>query len=162
VAAWEKHLTEDVAVMKLQEPIGASWLQLAGTWQGQTAPYRQFGYPTDVLFEVVEDGHARPRPDLVYTQGYIRRRISGLPIPDIRGSGFFELSEVAGTGCSGSPVMLTTPGPAWLVIGVYVGQRVAAGDDLVRVGYAAREDMIRDWVPTLLGTTVIAESRLSP
>jgi hypothetical protein len=114
-----------------------------------------------MLLEIVEEGHARPRPDLVYTQGYIRRRISDIPIPGIRGNGFFELSEVAGAGCSGSPVMLITSGPAWLVIGVYVGQRIAAGDDLVRVGYAAREDLFRDWVPDLLGVSVIAESRSS-
>jgi hypothetical protein len=162
VVSWEKHPTEDVAVLKLQEPIGSSWLQLAGVWHGQTAPYRQFGYPSDVLHEVVKEGHAQPRPDLVYTQGYIRRRISGIPIPGIRGEGFFELSEVAGAGCSGSPVMLITSGPAWLVIGIYVGQRITGGDDLVRVGYAVREDMFRDWVPDLLGVSVIEESRSSP
>jgi len=42
------------------------------------------------------------RPDLVYTQGYVRRRLSNLPLDGIRGQQFFELSEAAGPGSSGA------------------------------------------------------------
>jgi Trypsin-like peptidase domain len=161
VVSWEIHPTEDVAVLKLPVEIGPSWLQLAGTWHGQTAPYRQFGYPTDVQLEVVQRGEARPRPDLVYSQGYIRRRITGTPLPGIRGDAFFELSEVAGSGSSGSPVMLMAPGSAWMVIGVYLGQRITTGEDSISVGYAVREEAFRDWKPELLGRTVIRESRVA-
>ena len=47
-------------------------------------------------------GRVLLRPDLVYTQGYVRRRLSNLPLDGIRGQQFFELSEAAGPGSSGA------------------------------------------------------------
>lgn len=72
---------------------------------------------------------------------------------------FFELSEPAGGGCSGGPVLRMGGGNRWLVVGVYVGQREIEGTDPVRVAYAAREESFRDWQPALLGRAVIDESR---
>lgn len=101
--------------------------------------YMLWGYPVDVQYEVPnEHGVALPRPDLVYVEGYVRRRLSNIDLPGIRGSQFFELDSAAGAGCSGAPVILRqTGGGDWQVTGVYVGNRVNETEG-VRVGYATR------------------------
>jgi hypothetical protein len=91
----ENHPTEDVAILKLGSPLWSSWLQLAGTFETQTLSYRSWGYPENVLHEVITDDIALPRPDLIYTEGYVRRRLS-MALPDITGTQFFELSDAAG------------------------------------------------------------------
>ena len=63
-------------MLKLAERLTPSWMRLAGTWEGQSLPHRSWGYPENVMYEAVDNGVAQPRPDLVYTQGYIRRRVS--------------------------------------------------------------------------------------
>lgn len=129
VEGWEAHPTEDVAVLKVAGPLTPSWMSLAGSWEGQSLPYRSWGYPASVMYEIVDNGLARPRPDLVYTQGYIRRRVSS-PLPGLVGSQFFELSESVGCGCSGGPVLRMDAGTRWLVVGVYVAQREIEGANL--------------------------------
>ena len=94
VDGWEAHPTEDVAVLKVAGPLTPSWMSLAGSWEGQSLPYRSWGYPASVMYEIVDNGLARPRPDLVYTQGYIRRRVSS-PLPGLVGSQFFELRRAS-------------------------------------------------------------------
>jgi hypothetical protein len=158
VEGCEAHPTQDVAVLKVVEPLTPSRISVAGAWEGQSLPYRSWGYPESVMYEIVDNGVARPRPDLVYTQGYIRRRVSW-SLSALVGSQFFELSEAAGGGCSGGPVLRMDAGDRWLLVGVYVGQRETEGAEPVRVGYAAREESFRDWRPELLGRTVIEESR---
>lgn len=142
VVGSEVHPTQDVAVLKIKEPLTPSWMSLAGTWEGQSLTYRSWGYPDNLMYEIVDNGMARPRPDLIYTQGYIRRRVSW-SLPGFVGSQFFELSEPAGGGCSGGPVLRMDAGDKWLVIGIYVGQREIEGADPVRVAYAAREESFR-------------------
>jgi hypothetical protein len=113
------------------------------------------GYPENLLYEVVEADAVIPRPDLIYTQGYIRRRISS-ELPGLKGNAFFELSEIASDGCSGSPVLRMQAGQdsLWYVVGVYVGQRTIEGSDPVRMAYALREEAVRDWVPDLAGISL--------
>ncbi len=152
------HPTEDVALIKLEGRDFGSICRLGGTWEGQSARYMSWGYPEDVLHEVVREGHAAARPDLVYSEGYIRRRLSDTSLPLIKGSQFFELSDQAGGGCSGSPLLKRVNQETWPLIGIYLGERT--NDSGVRVGYAVREEAFRDWSPDLLGQTVMAESEV--
>jgi hypothetical protein len=119
-----------------------------------------WGYPEDLFFEDVDHrdalGRVPPRPDLVCCKGYIRRRLS-MALPGIRGTEFFEVSDLAGAGCSGSPLFTNrSPDRAWDVVGVYVGER--RREDGVSVGYAARIESIADWAPSVLGKTAVEES----
>lgn len=90
------------------------------------------------MHEVVTDGFALPRPDLVYSEGHVRRRLSDIPLGHLRGAAFLELSAIAGSGCSGAPVTADRPGSSpWEVVGVYVGDRRNEGEG-VAVGFATR------------------------
>lgn len=134
-----KHPSQDVAVLVLEpDHRFPSPLALSREEHYASMPYMLWGYPEAVLHEVVVNDRAGERPDLVYDEGYVRRRISW-DLPKIRGSRFFELSTVSGGGCSGAPVISRRPVDAgqeiWKVIGVYVGER-RAGD--IAVGYAVR------------------------
>jgi len=77
------------------------------------------------------------------------------------------LSDAAGDGCSGSPLMFkpaprlvpVAPSAQWSLIGVYVGERVASADKTLKElfpgaaksrGYAVRIDAVADWEPDLL------------
>lgn len=117
--------------------------------------YRMFGYPEDATYEIVSGSTAIPRPDLIYVEGYIRRRTNH-EIPSLIGRSFFELSDVAGQGCSGSPIFKFSQ-PVWEVVGVYVGEKI--NDRATSVAYAVREDSFRDWTPAILGTSVLSESQ---
>ena len=138
------HSSEDVCLFRLQgdEKSSASPIVPAGTWEGASCSFMGWGYPRDVVVE----GNVRPRPDLLYLEGYVRRRISDLELEKIRGKHFFELSEPGGSGCSGAPVVKrpSTTGE-WHLIGVYLGERESDG---VHVGYASREDSFRAWLLT--------------
>ncbi|MEU4918934.1 serine protease [Streptomyces parvus] len=134
-----KHPSQDVAMIVLEsEHEFPSPLSLSREEHYASMPYMLWGYPAAVLHEVVVNDRAGERPDLVYDEGYVRRRISW-ELPTIRGSRFLELSTVSGGGCSGAPVISRRPVDAgqeiWQVIGVYVGER-RAGD--LAVGYAVR------------------------
>ncbi|MBT9161107.1 MAG: hypothetical protein DDT27_01383 [Dehalococcoidia bacterium] len=155
IAAVESHPSEDVAVVQLEGGPWRSFFRLAGTNENSSARYRLFGYPDDATYELVDSGQVTPRPDLVYNEGYFRRRFTGRLL-GIDGSAFFELSQVAGSGASGAPVCKFSA-PAWEVMGVYVGEKL--NDRATSVSYAVREDAFRDWTPNVLGTTVMAESR---
>jgi hypothetical protein len=156
----ETHPTEDVAVLRLDanpELPGAfsSPFYFRKTWVGSGWDYMLWGYPEEVYFEVLEqrsvDGTVPVRPDLVCSKGYVRRRLS-MELPGIRGSGFFEISDPAGSGCSGSPVFGAN---GWDVVGIYVGER--RRENGIAVGYAARIDAFLDWSPKLLGKPVVEE-----
>jgi hypothetical protein len=45
----------------------------------------------------------------------------------------------------------------WPVVGVYVGERIAADRGLF-VSYAVRMDDVADWIPTVLGRSLLAEA----
>ena len=70
----ESHPTEDAAAIQLrpqQEAWRPSFISLASSPYGQGSDYRLWGYPDDVLHEVIVDGRSVPRPDLVYVEGYV-------------------------------------------------------------------------------------------
>lgn len=160
VRASEEHPTEDVAVMMIEPPTpGGSWVSMvrwSTDWVGSSLPYHLWGYPEDAAYELVEGDQAVLRPDLVYSEGHIRRRLSGIPLPMIQGSKFFELSDVAGAGCSGSPVLHRRPGQMWELVAVYVGERV--NERATSVGYAVRIEEIGEWVPELVGRSILQEA----
>jgi trypsin-like peptidase len=140
----ESHPSEDVCVFKLSEDDAlATFLRPSLDWCGSSASYELWGYPEAVYYELgATTGSRWPRPDLIYSRGHVRRRTSGVPLPGIRGTHFLELSEVAGPGCSGSPVILREPrdpSALWKVVGIYVGEQIGS------VGYAARLDNLAEW-----------------
>jgi hypothetical protein len=138
----QKHPTQDVAVLRLESGEYTSPFTFGRTQEFASLAYTLWGYPEAILYETELDGNAVPRPDLVYSAGYIRRRISRpVAVHDIIGDRFFELSTPAGSACSGAPVLSTRPGRNWEVIGVYVGQHHSiSGLGIVdlAVGYAVR------------------------
>jgi hypothetical protein len=78
-------------------------------------------------------------------------------IPHIKGACFFEVSEVVGQGCSGSPVYINRGGGAWDVIGIYVGEMLT--DRGTSRAFAVREDAFRNWQPPIIDCTVLEESQ---
>jgi hypothetical protein len=114
-----------------------------------------WGYPEDVAIELVEEDHVVHRPDLIYAQGYIRRRISH-EIPSIKGTQLFELSEVVGQGCSGSPIYVNRSG-VWDVIGIYVGEMLTERG--TSRAFAVREDAFRYWQPSIIDRSILEESK---
>lgn len=155
----QKHPTQDVAVLRLEPGNYASPFTFGRTQEHASLDYTLWGYPEAVLYESgAMDGFRRlPRPEMVFSRGHIRRRISRpLERNDIRGNRFFELSTPAGGGCSGAPVLSVRPGRHWEVIGVYVGEwySIRGGSDGivdVAVGYAVRVADLDfdapDWTP---------------
>ena len=154
----EKHPSEDVAVIRLEKAPRPSWMTIGALNQHQSCEYHAWGYPIAVAEMGMKYNEDQLQtPDLVFTSGYVRRRISReLPISIYRGKAFYELSEVAGDGCSGGPVLrkASLPNALWEVMGVYIG----AGDVGISVGYATRSDAFHDWAPRLFGRTVRDES----
>lgn len=155
----ESHPKEDIAILKINGGPWKSPFRMRNKWEGSSARYQMFGYPEDAVYDIVDSSSSKvtPRPDLVYTEGYIRRRISFNPgIPNVKGDNFFEVSEIAGRGCSGSPLYINN-NRVWDVIGIYVGEKV--NDRGTSVSYAVREDVFRSWSPAILGTSIINESQ---
>lgn len=159
IEATETHPDQDVLIVRLPEGRWPSPFRLRNCWEGASANYKQFGYPADALYDVIDERTNRvaPRPDLIFVQGYIHRRFSSaLPAPNVRGDQFHEVSEMGGQGCSGSPLFIQNDG-YWDVIGIYVGERLIEGG--INLGYAVREEAFRDWVPGILGRSILEESQ---
>jgi hypothetical protein len=85
VVSREVHVTEDVALVKLNGHPWKSFFQLSDSIEHASCRYRLFGYPDDTTFELVIGNQSVMRPDLVYNEGYIRRRFTG-SLPIIRGT----------------------------------------------------------------------------
>lgn len=128
------HPTEDVALLRLEHGEYQSPLVLSRNQEYGSGQYMLWGYPEAVLYDRADIGGASP--DLVYSEGHIRRRITH-NMPGMRGTRFFELSAPAGAGCAGSPVTMRRPGMQWQVVGVYIGERRSESGDFA-VGFAAR------------------------
>lgn len=153
----EKHMSEDVAVIKLDLQPTFSFFQISPTSEHSSCKYELWGYPSSVADEL--KGTLPPphnditNPELIYNFGYFRRRISReMPYGIFRGSSFYELSEVAGSCCSGAPVVKLeqrSPASPWKVVGVYIGEQTSTGH--AAVGYAVRSDEFYSWVPDMLG-----------
>ncbi len=94
---------------------------------------------------------------MIYTQGYVRRRLSSIRIPSVSGSHFLELSDVGGSGCSGSPIFKLNHADrgVWDVFGVYIGERL--NDRATSVAYAAAADAYASWSPYSLGGVTLAD-----
>jgi len=153
------HPHEDVAAFEVAPPsAGRSWNSIA---EGadldvrSSCPYQLWGYPEDAYFDLGPDGSAVMRPDLVYSEGHVRRGLDGVSLDPIRGKRFIELSQVAGPGCSGSPVFSKRGGSIWRLAGVYVGERV--NDRSTSVGYAVPVKPIAEWRPDILRGRSVAE-----
>ena len=151
----EIHPQEDVAILKLDTNSLKSIFCLNNAFETQSRDYKQFAYPDDMMYELNDAGKAMGRPDMIYLQGYIRRRTNH-QIPNMRGTSFFELSQIGGTGCSGSPIFKMTPSDQLRVMGVYVGE--CLNERGTSVSYAVREDAIRDWSPQILGHSLLVEA----
>ena len=154
----EIHDLEDVGIIKLEKCPIASWLVSSDKHENQSCTYDSWGYPIAIaeLSKKYEE-HQLESPDLIYTHGYVRRRISKqLPVSIFRGSAFYELSEVAGEGCSGSPVIARTSigKPFWEVFGIYIGTANAGFE----ASYAVRSDAIFNWHPKIINRTLREES----
>lgn len=145
----EIHPIEDAALLRLGRPLPP--LELALDEIHQSTSYGSMGYPESILHEVVPDdgSPALVRPDLVYFQGYVRRRRSNIEIPGLRGSNFFELSESSGPGTSGSPVWRVRQSDE--TFGIYIGEMRTEENPPRRIAFATRIDAILNWQPAMLG-----------
>ncbi len=122
----DTHSTEDVAFLKMD---GEHWqetaIRVSFEKQFSGFTYHLFGYPYTNFYEDDETkdctGRVLGRPDLIYSTGHIRRRVS-IRLPGIKGKCFYELSQPIGTGCSGSPIFKVKNGN-WEVVGIYVADK---------------------------------------
>lgn len=149
----EFHAIEDVAVFQLPPGHWNSIFRISGDPVHSAFRYHLLGYPDDTTLELNNGHQVNVRPDLVYNSGYVRRRFTG-SIPQLIGRSFLELSEVAGSGVSGSPVFKIAPND-YGVVGIYVGEKL--NERSTSVGYAVRAESFSNWVPTLLGNSVQEE-----
>ncbi len=156
---FEKHPTEDVALIHLPNRPQESSFRISSTKEIASCDYNIWGYPMEVAQELLKnpispDAPKYERPDLIYSKGHVRRLISReLPFHIYRGSYFYELSAIAGDGCSGGPMvsLRNIKPPIDNVVGVYIG---AQNKD----GLAVRTERIASWVPELLGRSLREET----
>lgn len=156
----ECHDTQDVALLKLEDGEWASIHDLSPERQFGSAEVMMWAYPEVVAKErqnTVPPDHpeaSKVQPDLIYLQGYIRRRISReLPVAILRGNAFYEVSQIGGACASGAPVTLRAPGKQWFVVGIYIGEQTS--DARREIGIVVRTDAILDWAPRILGALVL-------
>jgi hypothetical protein len=165
VSEVERHPTEDVALIRLSIN-GEFWgmLRLDDRRRSPEQEVEVLGYPEETFYERrMADGTAPYNPQIVNTRAYVRRWVNN-PDHEMRGGGesFYELSQVAGDGCSGAPaIAYDRPGKkTYSVIGIYKGQRKmtsSSGIDTA-VAYATRSESFASWQPRILGTTLLEEA----
>ena len=169
----EHHATEDVALLKMRSDAWEGFgLKISFAKQFASLQYRLFGYPSANLYENVNDtdssGAVLGRPDLIFSAGHVRRRVS-FALPAVRGTSFYELSQPVGPGCSGSPIIWQI-GTEWVVIGIYVADKTVhvpfeTFDKELNVvirtvevpgalAYAVRMDALVGWNPVVLGANL--------
>jgi hypothetical protein len=159
ITEFEKHPHEDVGIIKLSNPNLKSWLHISKERYLHSTPYMAWGFPrenAEELKDIRENAHLFP--DLIYTEGYIRRVIHHeLRSIVFIGKRFYEVSDLGGAGYSGSPVLdkKTVSGRTWQVIGIYIGEKEGQG---APVGYVVPSISFFDWVPDILGCSVYDES----
>jgi S1-C subfamily serine protease len=156
----EHHPTEDVAVMRIRPPsANFTWttiIQGVADRPRSSFPYMLWGYPEDTVLEQLESTASTFRPDLIYSEGHVRRIVRNVPMRQVHGTAFLELSQVAGRGCSGAPVLGSRgSSERWALAGVYVGERL--DDRSTSVGFAARITELLEWSPRLIGHALPAE-----
>jgi hypothetical protein len=151
VGAFDLHPTEDVALFRLSPADDYfSPYTIATQPHYGSAEYMLWGYPDDVRHDMFSEASRPLNVPLIYSAGHFRRRVNGeLPINDVRGHAFYELSTPAGLCASGSPVSVRLPGRQWEAAGVYVGER-RNETGTFSVGYATRSDAIAAQWPALV------------
>ena len=151
ILKFEQHPVEDVALFRLPADDYYSPFSVVASQHYSSAEYSVWGYPEDEHHDRMAAGGLAP--DLVYSAGHIRRRVS-YELPSVApGRSFYELSTPAGNKCSGAPVSeLANP---WHVIGVYVGERRNDTGTLA-VGYATRTEALHAHWPALFGTAKLS------
>jgi S1-C subfamily serine protease len=151
VISSEKHTSEDVGLIKIEGNWPKPIFKLDFRPHTAASEYACFGYPKIVAKEIQNIKQGNPQwPDLIYTQGYIRRRISRvLESSMYKGDQFYELSEVVGAGNSGGPVILKSSLNTLEqnVIAVYIGEKMS-----LNISYAVRMEGLINWAPQLLST----------
>lgn len=151
VGRFEMHPTEDVALFRLADDDYLSPFSVTTAQHFASMDYQLWAYPDDVRHDYLTEQAKLLNVPLVFSAGHIRRRISAEVHSDIPGSKFFELSDPAGSCCSGAPV--TTRRDPWQVIGVYVGERRNFANTFA-VGYATRgEALFEQWPQLVDGST---------
>lgn len=160
IAAVDLHPSEDVVLFRLPDhDLYSPYTFSADSHEG-SAEYALWGYPDEVRYDYFTEGQTLLNVPLIYSGGYIRRRLTAeIPPPGPLGRSFYELTTPAGQCCSGAPVSIRRD--PWRAIGVYVGERrqperrlsdteVVIGS---AVGYATRADaLVQQW-PQLFGAT---------
>lgn len=149
VVSEHPHPEEDVAVIKFDKALSLepSFLAVSQNMEFSSCEYMQWVYPEDATNELVVDDRVVFRPDLIYLQGYIRRRVYTNDDRCV-----YELSEPATTGCSGSPIINQNSRGSvnWQVIGIYFGNRKTTYDGYdITVGHAVISDAICNWVESI-------------
>lgn len=161
VSLKQKHPTEDVGVIKVDGIDPRPYFFVDPMRHSFQERYYCLGYPKAVAREITRiRENAIEFPELIYTEGYIRRTISReLEHQMYRGTSFYELSEVVGEGNSGSPIIvnygITSSRP--IVIGIYIGEK--AGENM-NVSYAVRSESFFDWQPEDFGSTISGHCNL--
>jgi hypothetical protein len=160
IGAVDPHPSEDVALFRLPDQDLCSPYSLSADQREASAEYAVWGYPDEVRHDYFTEEQRLLNVPLIYSGGYIRRRLTAeIPPPGHLGRSFYELSTPAGQCCSGAPVSVR-PDP-WRAIGVYVGERRQpdrrlSDTDVVigsAVGYATRADaLVQQW-PQLFDPT---------
>jgi hypothetical protein len=149
VGAVDLHPTEDIALFRLPDGDYGSPYTVSAVPHDSAAEYAVWGYPDEMRHDFFTEGNRPLNVPLVYSAGHIRRRVSSeIPITDIQGRYFYELSTPAGSCCSGAPVSLRGQ-HMWQAIGVYVGERRDEAGTFA-VGYATRAAAIAEQWPLLV------------
>lgn len=160
VTGHSKHPTEDVGIIKIDGDWWKSIIEISTIPAHSGVEYHCWGYPKVVAQEImnVQEG-AMERPELIFTQGYIRRRISReLEVRMFVGTQFYELSEIVGEGNSGGPIIFkksVQPDIKWKLIGIYMGEKEG---NRVDISYAVRSEAFLNWQPDILDKTIIEEA----
>jgi len=155
----EKHPTEDVGILRLENHNLKSFLAISNKRYLHSTPYIAWGYPRETAEELLFiRENADLFPDIIFIEGYIRRVIHHeLRLTIFKGNRFYEVSDLGGPGYSGSPVIAKNSlnMNLWEVLGIYIGEK----DGLIApVGYVVPSRNFFDWKPNILGCTIIEES----
>jgi hypothetical protein len=154
------HPTEDVGILKIElpKPI-VSPITFAPDEPPPSAEYNMWAYPEVIAQEVqyhgLPAGSLDFNPSAVYFRGYLRRKLPYSPNPSFDmyvGKHFYEVSEIAGSCCSGAPLSTMETHPK--VFAIYIGEE----DKTRRCGYATNLLKVRDWVPEMLGKRICDEA----
>ncbi|MAO64038.1 MAG: hypothetical protein CL666_03480 [Balneola sp.] len=159
IAKYEKHPSEDIGIILLDNYKRESFLKIVNTSHLSACEYHCWGYPHEVAKELKKlEENAPQRPDFIFTQGYVRRRINNELYPTIifRGKQFYELSETVGGGNSGAPLIykLSVGKNVWEVFGIYIGEKSEGN-----ISYAVRSDAFANWIPEILDKSIEDESK---